>query len=67
MPKKLEVNIDANLWHEMERDTEITMEGLVRRGLSVLKAYREAKRDGLNHLGFVADPTKLDREITNVL
>lgn len=67
MPKRLDVLIDAEVWNEMESSTELPMHVIVRRGLSVMKAFRLAKRDGLNHLGFVSDRSKLDREITNVL
>ena len=71
MPKRLDVLISAEL------DAELTLaeyceDGIprhdrLRRGLAVLKAFSAAKKQGLKHLGFTSDPSKLDVEVVNVL
>lgn len=44
----------------------LSMSQVFRISFGLFKLYRRAKRDGL-HLGFVNDPTKLDREIMEIL
>jgi len=40
---------------------------IIRRALSVMKAYRQQKERGRGHIGFVSDPAKLDVEIVGIL
>lgn len=46
---------------------ETTQTEMIRRGLSILKAYRQQIAAGRTHIGFVADATKLDAEIVGIL
>jgi hypothetical protein len=46
---------------------DTTKTEIVRRALSVMKAYRDQASVGRNHLGFTADPTKLDAELVGIL
>jgi hypothetical protein len=40
---------------------------LVRRGITVLKAYKEQREVGRPHLGFTKDPLRLDAEMLGIL
>jgi Ribbon-helix-helix protein, copG family len=44
-----------------------TRSELVRRGISVLKAYHEQREIGRPHLGFTKDPQRLDAEMLGIL
>jgi metal-responsive CopG/Arc/MetJ family transcriptional regulator len=39
---------------------------MIRRSLSILKAYDASYQKGRKHIGFVDDPSKLDLEIVGV-
>lgn len=52
---------------EIAREAGIEPHDVLRRGLAVLKAFRDARARGIAHLGFVAEAGKLDIEVTNVL
>ena len=68
--KRLDINISRSLDRELMDIAEsagISREDVLRRGLAVLKAFRQQRSKGRKHLGFVSDPRKLDAEIVNVL
>jgi Ribbon-helix-helix protein, copG family len=60
--KELAILLDSLAEAEDTTKTEI-----VRRALSVLKAYKEQASAGRTHIGFTSDPTKLDAELVGVL
>lgn len=64
----IEVSGDlANLLEELADSEQTTKTEIVRRGLSVMKAFRNQIRAGRPHLGFAADASRLDAEIIGVL
>jgi predicted transcriptional regulator len=72
MVAKVRMNIEvsqdvADLLEQLSREEATTKTEIVRRALSVLKAYKQQKQKGRAHLGFTSDPTKLDAEMLGVL
>ena len=68
--KRLSVIISDDLDRlidELAADAGTSRTDVVRRALAVLKAFKQQKKQGRSHIGFVSDPTKLDAEIVNVL
>jgi predicted transcriptional regulator len=64
----IEVSQDvADFLEEVARDEDTSKTEIVRRALSVLKAFRQQKSKGRGNLGFASDPTKLDAEMLGVL
>jgi predicted transcriptional regulator len=64
----IEVSQDvADFLEEVARDEDTSKTEIVRRALSVLKAFRQQKSKGRGHLGFASDPTTLDAEMLGVL
>ena len=57
----------AALLDSLADNEDTTKTEIVRRALSVMKAYREQAAVGRSHIGFTADPTKLDAELVGVL
>jgi hypothetical protein len=57
----------ASLLESLATQEDTTKADIVRRALSVMKAYKEQASAGRTHLGFTADPTKLDAELVGVL
>ncbi len=57
----------AALLDSLAETEDTTKTEIVRRALSVMKAYKEQSSVGRRHLGFTADPTKLDAELVGVL
>jgi hypothetical protein len=57
----------AALLEALAEQEDTTKADIVRRALSVMKAYRDQSNAGRTHLGFTADPTKLDAELVGVL
>lgn len=51
----------------MARRASVTPAEILRQGLSVMAAYREPKKAGRNHIGFVSDPARLDVQMTGLL
>lgn len=51
----------------MAAEAGVERHDIVRRGLAVLSAFRDARARGITHIGFTADPKRLDVEILNVL
>ena len=69
---KVRMNIEvsqevADFLDQLAKEEETTKTEIVRRALSVLKAYREQKNRGRVHIGFASDPTGLDAEIVGIL
>jgi|JI71714B2RNA_FD_contig_21_3636664_length_463_multi_6_in_0_out_0_2 metal-responsive CopG/Arc/MetJ family transcriptional regulator len=67
---RLSVNISEELDElidSLASDAKISRTDVIRRALAVMKAYRQQKAVGREHIGFVSDPKKLDAEIVNVL
>ena len=57
----------ADLLEQLAAEEETTKTEIVRRALSVLKAYKAQKKQGRTHIGFASDPTSLDAEIVGIL
>jgi hypothetical protein len=57
----------ASLLDALAVKEETTKTEIVRRALSIMKAYREQSSVGRTHIGFTADPTKLDAELIGIL
>jgi hypothetical protein len=57
----------AALLESLAEQEDTTKADIVRRALSVMKAYKEQANAGRTHLGFTADPTKLDAELVGIL
>lgn len=68
--KRLNVIISDDLdrlIEELATETGTSRTDVVRRALAVMKAFKQQKEKGRDHIGFVSDPSKLDVEIVNVL
>ena len=52
---------------ELAHEARTSRTEVVRRALAVMKAFKQQKEVGRNHIGFVKDPRNLDAEIVNVL
>lgn len=68
--KRLSMNISEDLdtlIDDLASDANISRTDVIRRALAVMKAFRQQKLAGRDHIGFVSDPAKLDAEIVNVL
>lgn len=64
----IEVSQDvASFLDQLALDEATTKTEIVRRALSVLKAYQQQKAKGRNHIGFTADADKLDAELVGIL
>lgn len=66
----LDLTITAELDEEISaisQEAGISREDVFRRGLAVIKAYKEQRELGRRHIGFVSDPRNLDAEVINVL
>jgi len=57
----------AALLDSLAEKEDTTKTEIVRRALSVMKAYKDQVAAGRTHLGFTADPTKLDAELVGIL
>ncbi len=57
----------ADLLDSLARSEDTTRTEIVRRSISVLKAFKEQQAVGRPHLGFTADPRKLDAEMLGIL
>lgn len=70
--EKVRLNIEvsqevANLLNQLASEEGTTKTEIVRRALSILKAYKEQKERGRVHIGFASDPRDLDAEIVGIL
>ncbi len=57
----------ADFLEELSKEEGASKTEIIRRSLSVMKAYKSQKSVGRNHIGFTADPQKLDAEIVGIL
>lgn len=69
---KVRMNIEisqevADFLDQLASEEETTKTEIVRRALSVLKAYKEQKKQGRVHIGFASNPKGLDAEIVGIL
>lgn len=69
---KVRINFDvseeyADLIQELAKEAQLSKTEIVRRGISILKAYSEQKKAGRPHIGFTTDPSKLDSELIGLL
>ena len=69
---KVRLNIEvsaelADLVETLARTEGTTRSEIVRRGISVLKAFKEQREAGRPHLGFAKDPQSLDAEVLGIL
>jgi len=69
---KVRMNIElspevAEFLEELAKDEATTKTEMVRRALSVLKAYKDQKEAGRSHIGFTSDPQALQAEIVGIL
>jgi predicted transcriptional regulator len=69
---KVRMNIEvskelADFLDQVASSEATTKTEIVRRALSVLKAYKQQKAKGRTHIGFTDDPTKLAAEIVGIL
>jgi Ribbon-helix-helix protein, copG family len=64
----IEVSKDiADLLESLADEEDTTKTEIVRRALSVLKAYKQQKARGRSHIGFTSDPERLDAELIGIL
>lgn len=69
---KVRMNVEvsqeiADWLDDLARDEATTKTELVRRALSVLKAYKKQKELGRSHIGFTSDPKGLQAELVGIL
>jgi hypothetical protein len=69
---KVRMNIEvskevADFLEELADAEATTKTEIVRRALSVLKAYKQQKEKGRNHIGFTNDASKLEAELVGIL
>lgn len=55
------------LLDDLVAETGTSRTDVVRRALAVMKAFKQQKELGREHIGFTSDPSKLEAEIVNVL
>jgi hypothetical protein len=69
---KVRLNIEVNqeladVLDSLAETEHATRSDIVRRALSVLKAFKQQREIGRPHLGFARDPQNLDAEILGIL
>jgi hypothetical protein len=57
----------SDLLKSLAETEETTQVEIVRRALSVMKAYKDQKARGRYHLGFTTDPEHLDVQLIGIL
>lgn len=64
----LELSEDLDQFlQKLANDEGTTKTEIVRRGLSVMKAFSQQIKSGNTHIGFVDDSSKLDTEMVGIL
>ena len=64
----IEVSEDlANLLDDLAKAEDVTRTEIVRRAISIIKAYSEQRKVGRTHIGFAENPKALDSELVGVL
>ena len=69
---KVPLNLEVSREIVEELDALAASEGtskgeIIRQALSVMKVFSQQVKKGRTHIGFVADPSKLDAELTGIL
>ena len=69
---KVRMNVElsrevADFLEEVAEEEETTKTEMVRRALSVLKAYKKQRERGRGHIGFTSHPENLEAEILGIL
>ncbi len=69
---KVRMNVElsrevADFLEELAEEEDTTKTEIVRRALSVLKAYKKQRERGRSHIGFTSNPENLDAEILGIL
>ena len=69
---KVRMNIElskdvSDLLESLAEEEGTTKTEIIRRALSVLKAYKQQKERGRKHIGFTSNPDNLDAEIVGIL
>jgi hypothetical protein len=57
----------AKLLNDLAEEADTSKADIIRRGLAVMKAARDQKKVGREHLGFVRNPEKLDAILLGVM
>lgn len=64
----IEVSDDlARLLDDLAKSEDVTRTEIVRRAISVIKAYSDQRKVGRTHIGFAKTPEGLDSELVGVL
>lgn len=67
---RLNIEISSELdklLEQLSKEEGTTKTEIVRRGLSVMKAFRRQISAGRTHIGFTSDASKLDAEMIGIL
>ncbi len=69
---KVRMNVEvsqevADFLEQLAAEEETTKTEIVRRALSVMKAYKKQRAAGRDHIGFSSNPDNLDVEIVGIL
>ena len=69
---KVRMNVElsqevADFLEELAEEEDTTKTEIVRRALSVLKAYKKQRERGRSHIGFTSHPENLEAEILGIL
>jgi predicted transcriptional regulator len=69
---KVRMNVElsqevADFLEELAEEENTTKTEIVRRALSVLKAYKQQRERGRSHIGFTSRPENLEAEILGIL
>lgn len=57
---RIDILISEALVHELERDTGVPIDELIRRGVALLGSYRDVRAAGYPHMGFAHSRRQLD-------
>ncbi len=64
----IEVSQDvADFLEQIAKEEATTKTEIVRRALSVMKAYKNQRQVGRSHIGFTSDPAGLEAEVLGIL
>ncbi len=72
MSTKVRMNVEitpdvARFLEEIAKEEGATKTEMIRRALSMLKAYKQQKERGREHIGFTSDPAGLEAELLGIL
>lgn len=57
----------ADFLDQISKEEATSKTEIVRRALSVMKAYKSQRKIGRSHIGFTSDPTGLEAEVVGIL